>query len=309
MGCSGFSSACRRLVTGGLLLAGGLASVAWWHLEVPASTAGDRAAAMARWPSAEALLRGVAETRMRYQSLHAELTIDDRTEPFRMTLIVDIADNGRLCRFERLADDDSLGEVVIVDHDELRGFRREPNEEVCLDDAKTALGRYEGLVCEPRLLGLTATHSATGPLEEYLCRDAAHSPVVLGKEELDGSVVWRVQAAGESVVSTFWIEDSTFRVHKRVDTWEDGCCEIWSYFDGDETCPLPSRVHVLTVRSGQDVLQASLAVRKLVLDEKPSAERFALSSMDLPVNTPVVDRRLDRRIGYWNGQGLQDSKE
>ncbi len=226
-----------------------------------------------------------------------------------MTLTVDIAQGGRLRRFERLADDESRGEVVVVDHDELRGFRREANEEVCLDDAKTALGRYAGLVCEPRLLGLTATHSATGGLEEHLCCDAAYPPVVLGKEEVDGNVVWRVQAAGDSVVSTFWIEDLNFRVHKRLDSSEAGCCEIWSYFDGDETGPLPSRVHVLTVQSGQDVSQASLAVKKLVLDEKISTERFALASMDLPLNTPVVDRRLGRGIGYWNGQGLQDTKQ
>jgi hypothetical protein len=29
--------------------------------------------------------------------------------------------------------------------------------------------------------------------------------------------------------------------------------------------------------------------------------------MDLPKNTAVVDYRIHRRLGYWNGEGLSDS--
>ena len=29
--------------------------------------------------------------------------------------------------------------------------------------------------------------------------------------------------------------------------------------------------------------------------------------MDIPVNTAVVDYRIQRRIGYWDGQGLSEN--
>lgn len=270
----------------------------------------------AEGPSPLALLHAVEAARMRHDTLSARLTYEyvGGGENRRIECMVDVDVDGSHRRFEHLRGEDTPGEVVIIDGQELHGFRRKKHEDVCVYDMRYAVGVRGDVAFDPRILGLSDVMAADATVKGCLWYEHVRDLELIGGEELNGVPLWRVRATAEDTVSDFWIEEPSFRVHRRTIEWSGGRVEIDSYFDSvDSSSPLP--VHVHARRSddgGRSIEETKVTVKHIELGVPVAPERFSISSMELPRNTAIVDYRIQRVIGYWDGSrvikslGLQD---
>lgn len=68
------------------------------------------------------------------------------------------------------------------------------------------------------------------------------------------------------------------------------------------TKSIPSRRTI----DGKVVLESKVTIKDFEIGAESEPDRFTLKGMEVPVNTPVVDYRIRKRIGYWDGEGLSE---
>lgn len=251
-----------------------------------------------------ALLKGVEAARMRCESLKAELTADfisPRRESFKCLIEID----GNRRRFERFPKEGFPGEVVIGIGNDIKSYNRGTYNDVCLYDMDYAVKTKGEFSFDPRVLGLSDLLATDHTVQICLGYVNARHIEVVGKEKMHGADTWRVSVVAKYLTTEFWIEEPAFRVHRVLGNWPGGRFEIESKFDGaDNSCPLPTLVWQVAQRRGRERSEKRFSVTSLELGIAIPDDRFTLAGMQLPLNTPVVDRRLMKRIGYWDGQGL-----
>lgn len=274
---------------------------------VLAAIAVNSNSANAQSPSGKALLRGAEQVRSRYESLRVELTFEVISPaPATKTKCL-IEMDGKNRRFERVASANTRGSVVLIDGDEVYAYERLDNSDVRLCDMTYVVGTSGDLAFDPRILGLTDLPSANTSVKACLWYDNGSELEVQGKDRAKGIDTWRVRTRNQTVTSTYWIEEPSFRVHERTLEWPQGRSEIRSEYDSPGTdFPFPSHVRIKRT-DGDRSTELRIDVSSFDVDAKIEPERFTLASMDLPINTMVIDYRTQRVVGYWNGTDLSEN--
>jgi len=207
-------------------------------------------------------------------------------------------------RFEELPSEDFRGKICITCGKEVTSFERSDHAEAMCYDEEYAVENRGDLSFDPRVLGLSDTLSMDHTVAGCLGYANALSIDIVGKEALGNGDLWTVRVAKQSLTMKFSIEEPYFRVHKVVGTWNGGHFEITSEYDAREPAsPFPIRVSQIKEFNGRKI-EKRLTATSLDLDTPLSDDRFTLASMELPVNTAIVDYRLMKRIGYWDGVGV-----
>ncbi|MGO8747233.1 MAG: hypothetical protein ACLQNE_14700 [Thermoguttaceae bacterium] len=200
-----------------------------------------------------------------------------------------------------------------MDSEEFFRFYRKEYESVYVYDLRLAVGSKGVLCFDPRILGLSDLMSA----DETVRMDLRYEFVkfdVVGREQIDGVSAWRVKgtASGANAAEeNFWIEEPSFRVHRSTARMTGIDIDIRSEYDPRDPCsPLPKRVHIMRLEPNRPesyrIRERKVEVISLEWNAVIPPERFTLKSMNLPKNTPVDDDRIQRRLGYWNGEGLSE---
>ncbi len=263
-------------------------------------------------PSALALLRGVESTRTQHNSVKAALEVRYISPPPAPTIDCLVEMDVPKLRFEftALAGDVS-DQVILRDGDEFHGYRRKKAEDVQVYDLQRAVGARGDIAFDPRILGLSDLMSCDTTVRDCLWYEDHESLEVVGQESFHGVNIWKVKASRRGTTAEFWIEEPSFRVHRKIVETPYMRIVVDSEFDsGEEQSPFPSRVTTQRVYKKDELKDRNeeriYIVKSFDTDAKIPPERFTLKAMDLPFNTPVVDYRISRIVGYWDGEGLAE---
>ena len=269
------------------------------------------ASAAEQLTSAVALLRGAELARTTHDSLKVRLEIE-YVSPTRIVLdcLVEMDASRRRIEYKVLAGD-AADQIIIRDGDEFRAYRRKENEDVEVYGLKRALGVRGDVAFDPRILGLSDIMSCDTTVKDCLWYEASDGVELTGQESLHGTNVWKVRVVRSGSTAQFWIEQPSFRVHKKVVETRTMHIVVESVFDSDNR-PFPFPRRVVATRKYKDPRLRSRDERRIYLVKsfelgaEIPPERFTLKSMDLPINTAVVDYRIHRILGYWDGESLSE---
>jgi len=265
-----------------------------------------------RDPRAVALLRGAELARVKHDSLAATIELRWSFPSGLKTARCEIEMAGQKRRSEVYPGEGNFDAAVVIrDGDEFRGYRRNSRHgDLDIYDLERAQQARGDVAFDPRTLGLSDLMSAGTTLKHCFRYDEYAPLTVDGKETLRGVETWRVKARHEETDFEFWIEEPSFRVHRKTVQWGGPSAtriEIDSYFDSPEIpAPFPSRV-VAVRTSGDSREERRYDLKRLELGAKIPPERFTLNSIGLPVNTMINDYRISRIVGYWDGQQIAPS--
>jgi hypothetical protein len=266
-----------------------------------------------------ALLKGVEKERMKLKTYSITLRtryVDDQFPSY-------------------LSRDISLDECVYVDHEKRLHERLPPEDEKILkvfkgnitvrgedgDVYDYAVGRTDVTLCDrqiaarrgiifhhPSVIGLTAsTDIRSDDVGSCLSPSDAQKNGVAAFEELDGRKLWHVHYFNEQykeITYDVWVEDSTFRVYRSVAKGPHQQTTIDAKYEGDKMGAIPSWVHLVRVVKGERVFDRTTTVLNFEAKTFPP-EVFTIKSLKLPINTSVTDYRINKIIGYWDGEKLQ----
>jgi hypothetical protein len=263
-------------------------------------------------PTPLALLKGVEVERMKYEPIQVNFTTEYiNDEDFGTVTISSLVETVQgMRRFENFPAENAKvfpGSVNILKDEEVYAYRRTAGNGVNYYDLKEAVRRAD-FVYDPRILGLVDLPSANKTVKECMCYEIYTEQSLVGRETINGINVWHVRCTQTGLATAdFWIEEPSFRIHrKQVETLEAGRLKVVidSKFDSKSVGPFPSEFHIQRFEQNKQVFNRIVHITEIVHGKPISPERFTLASMNLPLNTDVIDYRIHRRIGFWDGEKL-----
>jgi RNA polymerase sigma factor (sigma-70 family) len=166
-----------------------------------------------------------------------------------------------------------------------------------------------GYAFDPRCLGLTDFLLPTCTIENSLGYRDAKSVSLVGQESVEGIATWHVRVEKYKNFAwtlDFWIEPGRpYRVLKHQ-TRARGAVVV-SHFDAAHPDdPIPTEVTVLEQRGETQHYVTRMLRRKARYNVPVDPASWTLAGLGMPIGTEVVDYRISRRLGYWNGTGLSE---
>jgi hypothetical protein len=169
------------------------------------------------------------------------------------------------------------------------------------------------LCFDVRLLGLARSHSPNYNLSECLGLGTSdRNASVVGPEQVDGYPVWHVMVSSSraEVDYHFWISDTDgFRVHRyEYRHPRDGSSihlvSKMEYANGGEHV-LPTRVILEELsQRGKKKQRQIITVFDPDYEVRPDPSIFGFKGLEMPPGTMVIDERVHRVAGYFNGTDL-----
>jgi hypothetical protein len=262
-------------------------------------------------PDPLVLLKGVEAERLKYEPIQVNFTTkyvnDDDFGTITISSLAETAQGMR--RFESFPAENPKvfpGSVTIFKDNEVYAYRRTKGNGVRYYDLKEAIRRAD-IVYDPRILGLVDIPSANETVRQCLCYDVYTKQLLVGRETINNTNVWHVRCIYEGLATAdFWIEEPSFRVHRKQVEAARFKVVIDSKFDSKSVGPFPSEFHIQRFEDNKQVFNRTVRITKVVYGDPIPLERFTLASMDLPLSTDVVDYRINRTTGYWDGEKLVD---
>jgi hypothetical protein len=284
------------------------------------------------------LLQAVEQSRRAVASGIAEIevrVIGKGKTPFDQTNLIRVQFSGdrRSFRFQRNLtfvrhDDkeayDSLGRdseraiaagVAKVEETEIRGcwdgkdyadyWKGRPNAGFRKSD-------YAKMSLDPRLIGVDPYFVLGYNFSDHIPHAYVSTAESRVANPVNGKSVRGIQLTVKSgQVYDFVVEAvPPYRVHSVHASFTNGSgYEIQNTFGDDDKSPLPSISHVTHFGPMRSV-QKQCIIRMLNMDTfTPIATDVGtLGSLDLPINTKILDYRTDKELGYWDGQAISPRK-
>lgn len=260
-------------------------------------------------PPPEALLRGIQNVRNAYTSVSIQMQISKRGDRFDARsygCMVELRGSNR--RFEI----DSLNgapQVIIQRGNDCMSFRRTRHADAILYDLDYGYERGD-IAFDPRLLGMAEILTCRLRVEQCLWYDDFVTLRTEGLEDVDDVMAWKVVASRNAEeTSTYWVEEPSFRLRKRVIAGPYGVTTITSRFDGvPDGSPFPSLIEARFESPHGHGKVTTIEVSQFDLEAEIPDDRFTLASMDLPLNTAISDYRISRVVGFWDGAGISPTR-
>jgi hypothetical protein len=252
-----------------------------------------------------ALLRGVEASRIQHTAVKAAIEIRYLSSRPPRTIECLVEQDGAKRRLEILGGNVDQ-QVIFRDGETFHSFRRVEHADVELYGVDDAVGTRGDLAFDPRILGLSDLMSCNTTVDVCLWYEGTDALEVVGRDTISGHNVWHVKATRNGNTSEYWIEEPSFRVHRRTTNTKATPIQINSEFGASAVdTPYPMRVSIRRSDSSGG-FEREYIVHEFDAAAEIPAERFTLAAMDLPINTAVVDYRISRRIGFWDGEGLSE---
>jgi len=243
-------------------------------------------------PSPLVLLRGVESARTSRTSIEVEIEIAYLSPPPKKKIkcLIEMTGDKRRCE---VFEGDVPGQVVIRDGDVFSQYRRVKHEDIEVFDVRMATGTRGTLAFDPRILGLSDTMVCDIAVNNCLWAEGSDKLEVVESATIRGAKVWRVRANRGRDVAEFWIEQPSFRVHRKVVKSEGLHIEIESEFDNSKVLsPFPSKVSI--VRTAKDKTEVRYTINTFLEKDMIDPGRFTIQSLGAPPETAVIDYRVSR---------------
>ncbi len=306
----------------------------------PAPGATGEVAASEAIPDARSLLEGVARARQRLESGSLELELasaffgrPDPTNYYKLSILFD----GRRRRFEQTIREYAytrMGEAGEAQEKEIKekkmsreaavkagllkgfmaGYTSAFDDNIFLQyrehEGQTGSATIEAnthnsssYMFDPRCLGLSPSLYSSATIENCLGYVDAQSIQLLGREFVNVTPAWHVRVLSKNdQLLDFWIDVSH---PERVLKQARGVDVAVSRYQGND--PIPVEVSAEQYRNGT-LFVATRFVRSAAQFNVPvDSSVFTLAGLGMKEGTSVVDIRIHRSIGYWNGTGLSES--
>jgi peroxiredoxin len=165
-------------------------------------------------------------------------------------------------------------------------------------------------IFDPRCLGISLSQPVGDTIDSCLAYNHAGSVGLAGEESVDGTPAWHVQVRRDSMDDRdFWLEKS--RPTRVLKYASSGSTVVEKYDDANPEDPLPIEITESLLHrmngGGKDFLAKHITRGKTQFNIPVDPASWTLAGLGMKIGTPVVDERLMRRIGYWNGTGLSEN--
>ena len=159
---------------------------------------------------------------------------------------------------------------------------------------------------DPRIIGLNPSPSVKYTIESCLAYEHAESVELSGKETVAGVAAWHVRVlfpAKYHAEYDFWI-DVNHPSHLVKCEWNGNT--VFSKFDAAHPeDPIPIEVRAVKFHGKERGRFEEFFLRGVSRYNVPvDPASWTLAGLNMPVGTLVVDHRISRDLGYWNGTGL-----
>jgi len=163
---------------------------------------------------------------------------------------------------------------------------------------------------DPRILGLTPSPFVLYTVESCLCYARAESVTLVGTESVQGVAALHVRASYPSspgsIATDFWLDASH---PSRVVKCQWNGDTVFSRFDpAHPEDPIPIEVTAVSfygLERGRSEKSVQRRTTRYGIAVDPAS--WTLAGLNMPLGTEVVDSRVHRVLGYWNGNGLSES--
>jgi len=178
------------------------------------------------------------------------------------------------------------------------------NRDTVIDDPSKGSISY---AFDPRVLGLTPSPSVKDTIESCLNYGRAKNVQLVGDESVEGVAAWHVRVSNPKPFANLdlWI-DALLPSH--VVRCEFNGNTVCSRFDpGHPEDPIQLEVRSVNFYGRERARRDNTILRRSAHFNLPvDPASWTLAGLDMPIGTAVVDYRISRRIGYWDGRGLSE---
>ena len=252
--------------------------------------------------TAQALLRGAERTRFAIDVASAELRVSYTVGRRQLETLLKVEQRpGPMRRVE--VSRPSSSRIEIQNGDEIFKLKRTPKADLMVMDVERAVSLSGSCLFDLRLLGLSDLLHPKSTAQSCLSFDGPAD--IIGKEPTAEGTVWQFAVNKGRSKSTFWIEEPSFRVLRRMIEYPGGEIDIVCEYKPGPASAIPRHVVAVRRTAGEET-RREWVVEHIDLAHSVPESRFAMGSMDIPLNTVVNDYRANRILGYWDGSGLSD---
>lgn len=165
------------------------------------------------------------------------------------------------------------------------------------------------MLFDPRLLGLINAYAWNESLDVAVpCSVTNANYELIGREQVDGKEAWHVRFSTTKYLQIdYWIDDKRdFRVYRR--DWNG--VQTRSYYENEKYPRLPSRIvskaytHLKPIDKEKPTYEKDLQILEASAFIRFKEDRWNLAKMNIEPGADVVDYRLSRSIGTWNGNRI-----
>jgi hypothetical protein len=172
-----------------------------------------------------------------------------------------------------------------------------------IDDPDKGSSTY---LFDPRVLGLTPSPSVRDTIESCLTHSNAGSVQLAGRESVEGVIAWHIRVPYPTVTYDYWIDvNNPSRV---VKCGFNGNTVFSKYDAANPDDPIPTKIRIVMFYGRENARFDKHILRRSARFNIPvDPTSWTLAGFNMPVGTDVVDYRISRSIGYWDGRGLSES--
>jgi hypothetical protein len=256
-----------------------------------------------------ALLKGIEKQLNQCDSFHLEYTIhygeNDIAGRFmsKHKIIVNFSKNNMLVK--KSSEDVKIQQIFMKVNDEVYENITGQNNVRVFDVGKAS--ERATPVYDPRIMHLIELWAADTTISDCLLYKRYDS-LKSEKRNINGNDLWVVTIHkptddGETVWE-LWIEEPSFHLLKTTCTTGYGMKYSIENTYADKTAPFPQRTHIYREENGKVLFDREIHKTLFKKVDSFPKDFFSLKNMDLPINIPVSDLRIMKRIGYWDGEKL-----
>lgn len=163
-------------------------------------------------------------------------------------------------------------------------------------------------VFDPRIMGLTDSLALRKSVEYCLTTDGASAINIIGSDSIHGAKCWGIEVKFQDSWRNrqFWVaEEDPARVMRYI---SNSAIVTSKYDANDPSDVLPIEAEVIQYPDDPERKRVSHYRRlESQFNVEVDPQRWTLAGLGMEIGVPVIDNRISRRIGYWDGSGLSES--
>ena len=158
---------------------------------------------------------------------------------------------------------------------------------------------------DPRTIGLSPVLGWAASVSDHLPYKQGRVEMV-GREQVRGIDTWHVRISIENPYKyqiDLWIGDTErFPVYRYDATYDTERQSVTSFYENKDYPWLPSKAESSFYNTNGTInLELTASITKAEANVAFSETNWTLAALNMPVGTPVMDRRTKLTVGYWNG--------
>jgi len=257
-----------------------------------------------------ALLKGVERERLKYDCFHIRYE-EYRAETGQTSEQIVDYERGKI-RKEHLPSEFFRGMKSILLEDVVYYMGTYDAKHVAIVPHQS-INAYGAGVYDPRMLGLIDMMSHKGDVGDCFPRNRPNYSV--SRKIFEGHSIYVVECQDDERNGfarwMLYIKEPDFHLLRKTVEAEWGKVRIDNDYSNHEFLPFPTKVHIYRVApqdDGEDVVvfDRYFTVKDVQIKKSFPSETFTLAALNPPLNSDVVDYRIDRVLGYWDGEKIVD---